>query len=215
MFDFIKHRLKAKKFHRKFRMKNRHNFVRLVNICNMNHVQIGRKSYGVISVIDFSPADEKLIIGNYCSIAGGTTFLLGGEHNLDTISTYPFKVRCFGEEREAGSKGDIVVKDDVWIGQNAIICSGVTIGQGAVVAAGAVVTKDVEPYAIVGGNPAKFIKWRLEENLRKKLEKIDVAALFDTFTKDDMPAVYSKLDEEKLEMLLKKGKETDLLGMLG
>lgn len=204
MFDFIKYRLKAKKFHKKFRMKNRHNFVRLVNICNMNHVQIGRKSYGVISVIDFSPADEKLIIGNYCSIASGTTFLLGGEHNLDTISTYPFKVRCFGEEREAGSKGDIVVKDDVWIGQNAIICSGVTIGQGAVVAAGAVVTKDVEPYAIVGGNPAKFIKWRLEENLRKKLEKIDVAALFGTFTKDDMPFVYSSLDGDKLEKILEK-----------
>ncbi|MDE6350288.1 MAG: antibiotic acetyltransferase, partial [Treponemataceae bacterium] len=130
---------------------------------------------------------------------------LGGEHNLDTISTYPFKVKVFGAEREAGSKGDIVVKDDVWIGQNAIVCSGVTIGQGAVVAAGAVVTKNVEPYAIVGGNPAKFIKWRLDENLRKKLKKIDVAALVDTFTKDDMPAVYSKLDEEKLEALLKKG----------
>ena len=110
----------------------------------------------------------------------------------------------FGEEREAGSKGDIVIKDDVWIGQNAIICSGVTVGQGAVVAAGAVVTKDVEPYAIVGGNPAKFIKYRLDESLRKKLEKIDVAALFDKFTKEDMPAVYEKLDEEMLDEFLKK-----------
>lgn len=197
--------IKLKIFRRLFRLRNRHNLVSMVNMCDMSHVQVGRKSYGAISVIDFSSADEKLIIGNYCSIAGGTSFLLGGEHNLDTVSTYPFKVKVFGEEREAGSKGDIVVQDDVWIGQNAIICSGVTIGQGAVVAAGAVVTKNVEPYAIVGGNPAKFIKWRLDENLRKKLEKIDVAALFDTFTKDDMPAVYSKLDEEKLRMFLKKG----------
>lgn len=196
--------LKLKIFHRLFRLRNRHNLVCVVNMCDMNCVQVGRKSYGAISVIDFSPADTKLIIGNYCSIAGGTTFLLGGEHNLDTISTYPFKVRLFGEEREAGSKGNIVIKDDVWIGQNAIICSGVTVGQGAVVAAGAVVTKDVEPYAIVGGNPAKFIKYRLDESLRKRLEKIDVAALFDKFTKEDMPAVYEKLDEERLAEFLKR-----------
>ena len=196
--------LKLKIFHRLFRLRNRHNLVCVVNMCDMNRVQVGRKSYGAINVVDFSPADTKLIIGNYCSIAGGTTFLLGGEHNLDTISTYPFKVRLFGEEREAGSKGDIVIKDDVWIGQNAIICSGVTVGQGAVVAAGAVVTKDVEPYAIVGGNPAKFIKYRLDESLRKKLEKIDVAALFDKFTKEDMPAVYTKLDEKMLAEFLKR-----------
>ena len=195
---------KLKIFRRLFRLRNRHNLVGMVNMCDMNPVQVGRKSYGAISVIDFSPADEKLIIGNYCSIAPGVQFLLGGEHNLNTISTYPFKVKVFGEEREAGSKGDIVVRDDVWIGQNAIICSGVTIGQGAVVAAGAVVTKDVEPYAIAGGNPAKFIKWRLEENLRKKLEKIDVAALFDTFTKDDLPFVYSRLDEENLKKIMEK-----------
>lgn len=196
--------LKLKLFRKKFRLRNRHNLVCVVNMCDMNRIQVGRKSYGAISVIDFSPTDTKLIIGNYCSIAGGTTFLLGGEHNLDTISTYPFKVRLFGEEREAGSKGDIVIKDDVWIGQNAIICSGVTVGQGAVVAAGAVVTKDVEPYAIVGGNPAKFIKYRLGESLRKKLEKIDVAALFDKFTKEDMPVVYEKLDEEMLNEFLKR-----------
>lgn len=194
--------LKLKIFRKLFRLRNRHNLVCLVNMCDMNRVHVGRKSYGTISLIDFSPADTKLIVGNYCSIAGGTTFLLGGEHNLDTISTYPFKVRLFGEEREAGSKGDIVIKDDVWIGQNAIICSGVTVGQGAVVAAGAVVTKDVEPYAIVGGNPAKLIKYRLDENLRKKLERIDVAALFDKFTKEDMPAVYEKLDEERLNKIL-------------
>ncbi|MEE0887268.1 MAG: CatB-related O-acetyltransferase [Treponema sp.] len=191
---------------RNFRKQNEHNFAQIMNICDISKISVGRKTYANINLVDFSPADTKLIIGNYCSIAGGTTFLLGGEHNLDTISTYPFKVRLFGEEREAGSKGDIVIKDDVWIGQNAIICSGVTVGQGAVVAAGAVVTKDVEPYAIVGGNPAKLIKYRLNENLRKKLEEIDVAALFDKFTKEDMPVVYEKLDENTLVQLLKVNK---------
>ena len=167
--------LKLKIFHRLFRLRNRHNLVCVVNMCDMNRVQVGRKSYGAINVVDFSPADTKLIIGNYCSIAGGTTFLLGGEHNLDTISTYPFKVRLFGEEREAGSKGDIVIKDDVWIGTNAIICSGVTIGQGAIVAAGSVVVKDVPACAIVGGNPAKIIKYRNIEHFQnlKSLKKFN------------------------------------------
>ncbi len=206
MFNFLKYKLKLKIMQRNFRKQNEHNFAQIMNICDISKISVGRKTYANINLVDFSPADTKLIIGNYCSIAGGTTFLLGGEHNLDTISTYPFKVRLFGEEREAGSKGDIVIKDDVWIGQNAIICSGVTVGQGAVVAAGAVVTKDVEPYAIVGGNPAKLIKYRLNENLRKKLEEIDVAALFDKFTKEDMPVVYEKLDENTLVQLLKVNK---------
>jgi acetyltransferase-like isoleucine patch superfamily enzyme len=175
-----------------------------MNYCDLSKVVVGKKTYGEIHVTDYSPADTKLYIGSYCSIASGVQFLLGGEHQLYSISTYPFKVLSFGESREAGSKGDIVVKDDVWIGQNAIICSGVTVGQGAVVAAGAVVTKDVEPYAIVGGNPAKFIKYRLDESLRKKLEKTDVAALFDKFTKEDMPAVYGKLDEKMLDEFLKR-----------
>lgn len=85
-----------------------------------------------------------------------------------------------------------------------LVCSGVTIGQGAVIAAGAVVTKNVEPYAIVGGNPAKLIRYRFNENLRNKLLQIDVAELFDKFKKNDMPLVYSKLDNEVLEKILQK-----------
>jgi len=196
--------LKFYLFRKKYRRINRHNYTLIMNYCDLSKVVVGKKTYGEIHVTDYSPADTKLYIGSYCSIASGVQFLLGGEHQLYSISTYPFKVLSFGESREAGSKGDIVVKDDVWIGQNAIICSGVTVGQGAVVAAGAVVTKDVEPYAIVGGNPAKFIKYRLDESLRKKLEKTDVAALFDKFTKEDMPAVYGKLDEKMLDEFLKR-----------
>lgn len=71
--------IKLKIFRKLFRLRNRHNLVSLVNICDMSHVLVGRKSYGAISVIDFSPADEKLVIGNYCSIAQGVQFLLGGD----------------------------------------------------------------------------------------------------------------------------------------
>lgn len=199
-FSYIKFHF----FRKRYRKLNSHNFTQIMNYCDLSKVVVGKKTYGEIHVTDFSPSDTKLYIGSYCSIAPNVRFLLGGEHQLYSVSTYPFKVLCFGESREAGSKGDIIVKDDVWIGEGAIICSGVTIGQGAVIAAGAVVTKDVEPYAIVGGNPAKFIKYRLDENLRKKLEKIDVAALFDKFTKEDMPVIYEKLDEKMLDEFLKR-----------
>jgi acetyltransferase-like isoleucine patch superfamily enzyme len=165
---------------------------------------VGKKSYGQINITDASPADTKLYIGSYCSIARNVMFLLGGEHQIKSISTYPFKVLSFGEEREAGSKSDIVVKDDVWIGYGAIICSGVTIGQGAIIAAGSVVTKDVEPYSIVGGNPAHFIKWRFGEAYRNRLCEIDIVRLFDSFMKDDISLVYQELTEEVLRKILLK-----------
>ena len=199
-FSYIKFHL----FKKKFRKLNSHNFTQIMNYCDLSKVVVGKKTYGEIHVTDYSPADTKLYIGSYCSIAPNVRFLLGGEHQLYSVSTYPFKVLCFGESREAGSKGDIIVKDDVWIGEGAIICSGVTIGQGAVVAAGAVVTKDVEPYAIVGGNPARFIKWRFDEQYRKFLSEIDLVKLFDSFIKEKIPLIYEDLNENILNKLLEK-----------
>lgn len=196
--------LKLKLFQRKWRRQNRHNDTWLMNICDPLKIIVGRRSYGMLNVSAFSPSDDKLRIGSYCSVAPGVWFLLAGEHQLDSVSTYPFKVKVFGEAFEAGSKGDIIIQDDVWIGTNAIICSGVTIGQGAVVAAGAVVTKDVPPYAIVGGNPAKLIRYRFSEELCRQLLRIDVAALFDRFQQKDLPLVYSKLEENTLNTLLEK-----------
>ena len=188
-------------------MHNRNNYTQIMNFCDISKVIVGKKTYGELHVTDWSPSDTKLRIGSYCSIAPNVRFLLGGEHNLHTITTYPFKVKSFGEAREANSKGDIIVKDDVWIGDGAIICSGVTVGQGAVIAAGAVVTKDVEPYAIVGGNPAHFIKWRFDEICRKKLCEIDIVNLFYRFNKTDMDLIYDKLNEEILNKILEKYNE--------
>jgi acyl-[acyl carrier protein]--UDP-N-acetylglucosamine O-acyltransferase len=97
-----------------------------------------------------------------------------GGHRLDTISTFPFRAICFGDapHADATSRGEIIVGHDVWIGANAVILSGVNIGNGAVVAAGAVVNKDVPPYAVVGGVPAKLIKMRFEPEQIAALEKI-------------------------------------------
>lgn len=191
---------------RLFRKNNTHNKVFLNNFCDISKIKVGEKSYGFINIISHSAIDTKLIIGNYCSIADNVRFLLGGEHKYDSISTYPFKVFSFGEKNEAGSKGNIIVKDDVWICDSAIICSGVTIGQGAVIAAGAVVTKDVEPYSIVGGNPAKLIKYRFDDTLREKLISIDLRKLFDSFNKEQIDLIYSKLNEDILNELLEKEK---------
>lgn len=199
--------LKLHLFRRKWRRLNRHNSTYLKNYCDIAKITVDKKTYGVLNVSSFSPNDERLRIGAYCSIAPGVWFLLGGEHQLHSISTYPFKVMCFGFPREAGSKGDIVVGDDVWIGTNAVICSGVTIGQGAVVAAGSVVTKDVPPYAIVGGNPARVISYRFDERLRNELMKIDLISLFDSFTRENIEKVYTDLTEDLLKKLIAGGND--------
>lgn len=193
--------IKFKLFQKKYRKLNSHNRTIIMNYCDLSKIVIGKKTYGEIHITDWSFLDTKLRIGSYCSIAPNVQFLLGGEHQINSISTYPFKVYEFGYAREAGSKGDIVVKDDVWIGTNAIICSGVTIGQGAIVAAGAVVTKDVEPYAIVGGNPAKVIKYRFDEKLRRKMCEIDIVELFDMFDKNQENLIYDELNDKILHEL--------------
>jgi acetyltransferase-like isoleucine patch superfamily enzyme len=191
-----------KYLHKKnWRRKNRHNETNPANMFRIEKVTVGKKTYGALNVTDFSPLDTKLKIGSYCSISPGVQFLLGGEHQIDSISTYPFKVKCFGHKCEAGSKGDIVVGNDVWIGTNAIICSGVKIGQGAIVATGAVVTKEVPSYAIVGGNPAKVIKYRFDERIREKLAQIDICKLLDTFSKDNLDLLYVPFTEEILAKL--------------
>jgi len=120
---------------------------------------------------------DKLIIGNYCSIGSGTVFIMAGNqgHRTDWISTFPFhfQANIFKNSKNPYKKsGDTVVGHDVWIGSEAMIMAGVTIGSGAVIASRAVITKDVEPYAIVGGNPAKVIKYRFSVEEIEKLLKL-------------------------------------------
>ena len=100
------------------------------------------------------------------------------------------------------AKGDIILEDDVWIGHSAIIMSGVTLGQGSIVAAGAVVTKDVPPYAIVGGNPAKIIKYRFEREVIEKLLKFDFSKLSNEVVKDKLSVLYTHITKENVEEIL-------------
>jgi len=204
----IKNRLKNKKFLKMWKWKNKNNFAvpgiisSVDKIESLKRLEIGYNSYGVINFMDFHTSGDILKIGSYCSIASRVFFMLGAEHDISAISSYPFKVMLFGVEKEGLSKGDIVVEDDVWIGMDSKILSGVRIGQGAVIATGSVVTKDVKPYSIVGGNPAKHIRYRFSENLIEKLLKIDIVKLFDSFTRDNLDLIYAPLTEEVLEKIL-------------
>lgn len=118
---------------------------------------------------------DKLIIGKFCMFASGATFIMnGGNHLTEATSAYPFAI--FGgvwehamEGKSYPTKGNTVIGNDVWIGHDATIMPSVTIGDGAIIATKAVVTKDVEPYTIVGGNPAKLIKKRFSEDIISKL----------------------------------------------
>ncbi|MEG6586291.1 Vat family streptogramin A O-acetyltransferase [Dendrosporobacter sp. 1207_IL3150] len=122
---------------------------------------------------------DKLIIGKFCAIAEGVTFIMNGaNHRMDGITTYPFNIFGGGWEKVTPTveqlpfKGDTIIGNDVWIGQNVTIMPGVKIGDGAIIAANATVTKDVEPYTIVGGNPARLIKMRFNNEMIELLLKL-------------------------------------------
>jgi len=118
---------------------------------------------------------DRLVIGKFCAIARGVKFIMNGaNHQMNGISTYPFFIFGHGWEAarpaagELPYKGDTVIGNDVWIGYDALIMPGVTIGDGAIIAARSVVTADVAPYTIVGGNPAQVVRTRFDvENVRR------------------------------------------------
>lgn len=113
-------------------------------------------------------------IGSFCSVADNVTVFLGGNHRVDWVTTYPFghinqEVFQHSGEGHPTTKGNVVVGNDVWLGSGCTIMSGVTIGDGAIVSANSLVVKSVPPYAIVGGNPAKIIKYRFTESQIERL----------------------------------------------
>jgi acetyltransferase-like isoleucine patch superfamily enzyme len=128
---------------------------------------IGIGSYGLPIVHDWKEGTT-LRIGAYTSIAEQVEIFLGGHHRTEWVTTYPFPAmveEAKGVEGYAFSRGDVSIGSDVWLCTNAVILSGVTVGHGAVVAAGAVVGRDVQPYSVVAGNPARHIRWRFPEDI--------------------------------------------------
>jgi len=128
---------------------------------------IGEGTYGRPRVVKFRGDRNRVIIGKYCSIALDVTVFVGGNHRTDWVSTYAFRW-CYNlpgklEDGMPFSRGDVVIGSDVWIGSGSTLYSGVTIGHGAVIAGCSVVTRDVPPYTIVAGNPARVIKQRFSD----------------------------------------------------
>ena len=161
-----------------WRRMNAHNRTIASSYFPKDRVKVGKYTYGDLHIRSLNDYDEGLEIGNYVSIATGVWFLLGGDHSYNRFSNYPFRAIFISDSIiETTTKGKIIVEDDVWIGTDAFIMPGLRIGQGAIVAARAVVTKDVPSYAIVGGNPAKIIKYRFSQDQIDKLLKVDFSSL--------------------------------------
>jgi acetyltransferase-like isoleucine patch superfamily enzyme len=133
------------------------------------HVTVGRHTYGVKwQKVMFPSKDAPLKIGAFCSIAGQVRFMCSGQHPTDSATSFPIYSRLLKQPEpvaNGGKPAGITVGNDVWIGNGAMILPGVEIGDGAVVGAGAVVTKNVPPYAVVGGSPARLIRYRFSEDV--------------------------------------------------
>lgn len=185
---------KLHRFQIDWRKHNGENDTTANNIFDPNIVDVGRASYGELNIISFA-SKSHLHIGSFVSIAQEVAFILDAEHYTSHISTYPYKVKYLGvEKEEAFSKGDIFIDDDVWIGYRSTIMSGIHVGRGAVIAAGSVVTKDVPPYAIVGGVPAKVIRYRFDNETREFASRVDYNKFDKEFVRENLDLLYKEID---------------------
>lgn len=148
--------------------------------------------------------NAKLMIGKYCSIGVKVSFYLGGNHNINRISTWlPLLDWEFDSKRDLLTKGDIVIGNDVWIGRDVTILSGVKIGNGSVIGTGSVVAKDVEPYSIVVGNPGKCVKKRFSEEQIEILENTKWWDLGIDIIKENSKVIFGESFDDFVELMKK------------
>jgi virginiamycin A acetyltransferase len=184
-------------FEKEWRRRNAHNQTKVGDrLFPIEVVHVGKGSYGTITIQSlYVTPNEKLSIGNYVSIAPDVTFLLGVNHQMSTATTFPFYSKLIQRSSiDAISKGPVIIEDEVWIGTGSMIFSGISIGKGSIIAAGAIVTKDVPPYAIVGGNPAKLIRYRFDEEIIELLKPIYFVNFSDEWIRNNIEAIYNKIE---------------------
>lgn len=173
-------------------------------------VTIGPGTYGYEYLQIFGNKGISLTIGSFCSIAMQTTVFLGDNHRTNWMTTFPFGHQLVNElggidiKGHPYSNGNVTIGNDVWIAFGATIMSGVTVGSGAVIAANAHVVKDVEPYQIVGGNPARHIKYRFDEEIRILLLELRWWDLPINVIKEIAPILSSEPRAELLRELVGK-----------
>lgn len=204
------------RFDRSWRKSNRHNETSIGKyMFPKGVVEVGHATYGLLNVQSlYATPEEKLVIGNYVSIASDSLFLLGTNHQTETITTYPLHSKLIGRTPlDALSKGPIIIEDEAWIGSSAIVMSGVRIGKGAIVAAGAIVTKSVPPYAIVGGNPAKIIRYKFSEDIIEELMTLRLIEVPVEWFKANISLMYNKIesadDVRKVKRMIEKYKKNE------
>lgn len=202
-FDQIRLDYKFSRMAFAWRKRNRHNKTFAQRYFPIDCVTVGKHSYGLLDVRTFADGlNEKLSIGNYVSIANDVVFVLGGHHQTNTFTTFPLKAffSRINNDLDSASKGPIIIEDEVWIGIGVIILSGVKIGKGAIVGAGAVVTKDIPPYAIVAGNPAKIMKFRFSEDIIDKLKEVQLANIPENRIIENIELFYQDIKDDNLTL---------------
>ncbi|TVZ16939.1 CatB-related O-acetyltransferase [Maribacter sp. MAR_2009_72] len=200
MYNYLKFLFRKKKFRSKWRKINAHNQTIAKNIFPLEKVKVGKMSYGILDVNFFDHSSEQLIIGNFVSIADDVKFILGGNHQIYSLANYPLysKLISLNPNIDAQTKGAIIVEDEVWIGTGVKILSGVRIKKGSIIAAGSVLTKDVPEYAIFGGNPARLIKYRFNEELRNNLKDVFLSDLELSTIINNIGEFYKTMDDKQL-----------------
>lgn len=204
-----------------FPRKNDKNTCLLKNIIKKQNITAGKHSYyhDFDNPLDFENRNvlyhypvnnDKLTIGNFCSIASGAKFLFnGGNHKAASFVNYPFPI--FPDQWDCGikvteawdNKGDITIGSDVWIGFEALIMAGVTVGDGAIIGSRSIVTKNVKPYEIVAGAPAKVIRKRFDEKTIELLLRLKWWNMEDSAIKIILPLLRN-CDKEALKELVSR-----------
>jgi len=170
---------------------------------------VGKSTYGAHNIeIYYWGENTWLDIGNFCSISGHIEVYLGGNHRIDWATTYPFGhinqqiYPNFKGEGHPQTKGNVKIGNDVWVGTRVTIMSGVTIGDGACLANNSVITKDVEPYSVVGGNPFKLIKKRFDDKTINKLLELKWWELEDYHINEMSPYLCNENFKDYLDELI-------------
>lgn len=198
MLNFIRNRILIRNFNKLWRINNKHNQTIPGTIFPIDIISVGSYTYGTLFLKSYNEAnkEDKLMIGNFVSIADGVKFILSENHQTKTVTTFPLKTIMFkmGYAEDAISKGSIVIEDEVWIGLGVTILSGVSIGKGSIIATGAVVSRDIPPYSIAGGVPAKVIKKRFSDEITLRLMKIRLIDLPEEIIKNNIELFYKQIE---------------------
>lgn len=179
---------------------------------SQGRVAIGRHSYAIPVLKTFANDSTRLVVGNFTSLGPSVTILLGGNHPIDRMTTFPLREKLglpgAGADGFPSSKGDVRIGNDVWIGFGVTVVSGVTIGDGAIVLAGSVVTGDIAPFTIAGGVPARNIRPRFDADVARALQDMQWWNWDDEKIKANVEILSDLIAEDGLRLLALRGEHT-------